>query len=103
MLWIKRLLVLLTVLLVAGVTLIFVLENQGVAQLQFMSIQSPELPVALFITAAFVAGGVLGIGFSLYHIAHLRFALARRRRELTLCRQELEKVRAQSVAVQASS
>jgi len=93
MLWIKRLLALLLVLCVAGLTLVFVLENQSMARLQFMTLQTPELPLSLYVTAAFVIGGLAGLGLSSYQIIHLRIVLARRRRELAQCRQEGESLR----------
>lgn len=96
MLWIKRWVALLLVLLVAGLTLVFVLENQSIARLQFMTLQTPALPLSVFVTAAFVAGGLAGLGLSLYQVAHLRVVLARRRRELALCRQDIEQLRAQA-------
>lgn len=95
MLWLKRWVALLLVVLVAGLTLVFVLENQSVARLQFMTLQSPALPLSVFVTAAFVAGGLVGLGLSVYQITHLRLVLARRRRELALCRQDVEQLRAQ--------
>lgn len=93
MLWIKRILVIAAALLVAVVTLVFILENQSQAHLQFMTLQSPELPVAFFVALAFVAGGLAGVMLSLYLRARLKFALARNRSELSRCRQELDNLR----------
>lgn len=93
MLWIKRVLVIAAALLVAVVTLVFILENQGQTQLQFMTLQSPTLPVAFFVAMAFVAGGLAGVLLSLYLRARLKFALARNRSELSRCRQELDSLR----------
>lgn len=93
MLWIKRALVIAAALLVAVVTLVFILENQSQARLQFMTLQSPELPVAFFVALAFVAGGLAGVMLSLYLRARLRFALSRNRSELDRCRQELDNLR----------
>ena len=58
MLWIKRILVIGAALLVAALTLAFILENQSQVRLQFMTLQSPELPVAFFVALAFIAGGL---------------------------------------------
>ncbi|MCC6077079.1 lipopolysaccharide assembly protein LapA domain-containing protein [Pseudomonas sp. GCM10022188] len=93
MLWIKRILVIAVALLVAAVTLVFILENQSHARLQFMTLQSPELPVAFFVALAFVAGGLAGVLLSLYLRARLKFALARNRGELNRCRRELDSLR----------
>ena len=61
MLWLKRALLLLILLLVAVGSLIFVLENQAPVQLSFAGNVSPQWPLAAFITCAFVAGGLLGL------------------------------------------
>lgn len=98
MLWIKRVLVIAAALLVAAATLVFILENQNQARLQFMTLQSPELPVAFFVALAFIAGGLAGVLLSLYLRARLKFALARNRSELTRCRKELDQLREQLAA-----
>ncbi|MNR50450.1 Lipopolysaccharide assembly protein A [compost metagenome] len=95
MLWIKRVLVIAAALLVAVLTLVFILENQGQARLQFMTLQSPEWPVALFVALAFIAGGLAGVLLSVYLRARLKFALARNRSELNRCRKELDGLREQ--------
>ena len=91
--WIKRALAIAAALLAALVTLVFILENQEHARLQFMTLQSPELPVAFFVALAFAAGGLTGILLSLYLRARLRLVLARNRSELSRCRQELDSLR----------
>lgn len=95
MYWIKRILVAVAALLVAAITLVFILENQSLARLQFMTLQSPELPVAFFVALAFIAGGLAGVLLSLYLRARLKFALARNRSELGRCRKELDQLREQ--------
>ena len=95
MLWIKRALVIGAALLVAALTLVFILENQSQVRLQFMTLQSPELPVAFFVALAFIAGGLAGVLLSLYLRARLKFALARNRSELNRCRKELDGLRTQ--------
>ncbi len=95
MYWIKRILVAVAALLVAAITLVFILENQSQARLQFMTLQSPELPVAFFVALAFIAGGLAGVLLSLYLRARLKFALARNRSELGRCRKELDRLREQ--------
>ena len=95
MLWIKRILVIGAALLVAALTLAFILENQSQVRLQFMTLQSPEPPVAFFVALAFIAGGLAGVLFSLYLRARLKLSLARQRSELARCRKELDSLRAQ--------
>lgn len=94
MLWIKRVLALLAMLSVAALTLVFILENQGLARLQFLSLQSPQLPVAFLVVLAFAAGGVCALLLSLYAQARLRLSLARSHRELAGLRQQLATLQA---------
>ncbi len=98
MLWIKRVLALAAALAVAVVTLVFILENQSMARLQFMTLQSPELPVAFFVALAFVAGSLAGLILGAYLQARLKLALVRSRGELARCRKELDGLRAQAAA-----
>lgn len=98
MLWFKRTLIAIAALLVAAVTLVFILENQSQARLQFLTLQTPELPVAFLVAMGFIAGGLAGVLLSLYLRARLKFALARQRSELGRCRQELDSLRAQLAA-----
>jgi len=98
MLWIKRVLALAAALAVAVVTLVFILENQSMTRLQFMTLQSPELPVAFFVALAFVAGSLAGLALGIYLQARLKLALARSRGELARCRKELDGLRAQAAA-----
>lgn len=76
MLWLKRVLLLLILLLVAVASVIFVLENQTPVQLSFAGNQAPEWPVAAHIAVAFVFGGLLGLlaGQVLRLRLHLRVA-----------------------------
>lgn len=61
MLWLKRALLVLILLLVALASVIFTLENQALVQLSFVGNQSPQWPLAAYMVFAFIAGGVLGL------------------------------------------
>lgn len=61
MLWLKRALLVLTLLLVAVISVVFVLENQAPVQLSFAGNQTPAWPVAAYVACAFIAGGLLGL------------------------------------------
>lgn len=76
MLMLKRVLLLLLLLLVAVVSVVFVLENQALVQISFAGRQSPQWPVAAYMTLAFVAGGLLGLlaGQALRLRLHLKVA-----------------------------
>lgn len=102
MLWIKRVLVLAVALLLAALTLVFILENQSQTRLQFMTLHSPELPVAFLVALAFIAGALVGQVLSVYLQARLKFALGRSRGELARCRKELDDLRAQAASSKGS-
>ncbi len=61
MLWLKRVLLVLTLSLVAVASVIFVLENQAPVQLSFAGNPSPQWPLAAYMVIAFIAGGLLGL------------------------------------------
>lgn len=90
--WLKRVLIAAVALLLALFTLAFILENRELTRLQFMTLQTAELPVAFFVTLAFVAGAVTGLGFGL--LLHARLFL-RGRSELRRSQAECERLRRQ--------
>ena len=90
MLWFKRALLLLTLLLVAVASVIFVLENQDPVQLGFAGNQSPQWPLAAYITAAFIAGGLLGLLAGQALRWRLRLKMARTSAQLKRSQQQLD-------------
>lgn len=56
----KRLLVIVFVLVVLAVVTVFTLENQQPVSLVVLGLTGPQLPVALFVIAAFLCGLVIG-------------------------------------------
>lgn len=84
----------LTLILVVGV--LFSIENKTTVPLNLIVVQLSEQRVALWVLSAFAAGGLLGVGISLYAIVHLKGQALMLRRRLERCNKELGRLRAQS-------
>ncbi|MEX5581523.1 lipopolysaccharide assembly protein LapA domain-containing protein [Pseudomonas lurida] len=57
---VKRVVVVLTVLVVALVVLAFVLENQQGVSLSFLGLATAQLPVSVFVVVALIVGMLVG-------------------------------------------
>ncbi|WP_411705149.1 lipopolysaccharide assembly protein LapA domain-containing protein [Edaphovirga cremea] len=57
---VKRVVVLLTVLVVALVVLTFVLENQQAVSLSFLGLATGQMPVSVFVVVALIVGMLVG-------------------------------------------
>lgn len=57
---VKRVVVVLTVMVVALVVLAFVLENQQTVSLSFLGLATSQLPVSVFVVVALIAGMLVG-------------------------------------------
>jgi len=57
---VKRVVVVLTVLVVALVVLAFVLENQQDVSLSFLGLATAQLPVSVFVVMALIVGMLVG-------------------------------------------
>ena len=97
MLWLKRVLLILVFLLVALATMDFMLENQQSISLQFLEMQSPALPLSLYVVLSFILGGVLGIFVGWLITTRLRLKLMVQSNELNRYRKEIDKLRTQAV------
>ncbi|TVP90174.1 MAG: DUF1049 domain-containing protein [Pseudomonadaceae bacterium] len=95
--WLKRALLIIVLLLVALATLDFMLENRQNVTLQFLELQSPALPLSLFIVVAFVLGGLLGVFLGWMITARLRLQLMLQSNELNRHRKEIDKLRTQAI------
>ena len=65
MVWLKRVLILSGFTLVAAYVLFFTLNNTEHVNIDFLFIEWNEVPIELGLVAAFVAGGLSGVGFTL--------------------------------------
>ena len=95
MLWLKRALLIVILLLVA--TMDFMLENQQTTTLQFLEIQSPELPLSIYIVFSFILGSILGVFIGWLITTRLRLKLMMQSNELNRYRKEVDKLRTQAV------
>jgi uncharacterized membrane protein YciS (DUF1049 family) len=95
--WLKRAVLIILLLLVALATLDFVLENQQSIQLQFLELQSPVMPLSLFIVVAFILGSLLGVFIGWLITTRLRLKLMVQSNELNRYRKEVDKLRTQAV------
>lgn len=97
MLWLKRVLLILVFLLVALATMDFMLENQQSISLQFLEMQSPALPLSLYVVLSFILGSLLGIFVGWLITTRLRLKLMVQSNELNRYRKEIDKLRTQAV------
>lgn len=75
MLWFKRALGFALVVILALATLVFVLENQQDTTLAYLGFSTPQLPVSLFVVAAFVLGGLLGLLLGTFVVLRMKSRL----------------------------
>lgn len=95
--WLKRAVLIMFLLLVALATLDFVLENQQSTQLQFLELQSPAMPLSLFVIVAFILGSLLGVFIGWLITTRLRLKLMVQSNELNRYRKEVDKLRTQAI------
>lgn len=95
--WLKRAVLIIFLLLVALATLDFVLENQQSTQLQFLELQSPAMPLSLFVVVAFILGSLLGVFIGWLITTRLRLKLMVQSNELNRYRKEIDKLRTQAI------
>ena len=75
----------------------FMLENQQSISLQFLEMQSPALPLSLYVVLSFILGSVLGIFVGWLITTRLRLKLMVQSNELNRYRKEIDKLRTQAV------
>ncbi|MFO2171252.1 LapA family protein, partial [Pseudomonas aeruginosa] len=84
-------------LLVVSIAVVaFVLENQGLVRLALLGSQSPQWPLAIYLIAAFVLGGLLALAIQLPSLAISRARASGLRAELMQARKEVEALRMES-------
>ncbi|TKD44144.1 lipopolysaccharide assembly protein LapA domain-containing protein [Azotobacter chroococcum] len=94
----KRILLGLILLLVAAATLVFVLENRQVATLVLFGWTTPQLPMAVFVSAALLLGLLVSPLLGMMFYGRLRMQLASRQRQLVECQKELARLTKQPAA-----
>lgn len=97
MLRVKRFLFILALVVLAAVVVVFVLENLQPAQLIFLGWQSPQWPLVVFVSLAFIVGGLIGLLMSIPVRARARVRMAGMRSEITRFRKENDALRDKSL------
>ncbi|WP_152224692.1 lipopolysaccharide assembly protein LapA domain-containing protein [Pseudomonas sp. SCB32] len=97
MLRVKRFLFILALVVLAAVVVVFVLENLQPAQLTFLGWQSPQWPLVVFVSLAFILGGLIGLLMSIPVHARARVRMAGMRSEITRFRKENDALRDKSL------
>ncbi|MGC4009908.1 MAG: LapA family protein [Pseudomonas sp.] len=93
----KRFLLILALVVLAAVVVVFVLENLQSAQLTFLGWQSPQWPLVVFISLAFIVGGVIGLLLSVPFRAKTHVRMTGLRSEVTRFRKENDALREKSL------
>lgn len=99
MLWFKRALGFVLVVMLALATLVFVLENQQDIALSYLGFATPEFPASLFVAAAFVAGGLLGLSLGALMVSRLKYQFKAVEGRLARKQEELRVLKASSTTV----
>ncbi|QKE63844.1 LapA family protein [Aquipseudomonas campi] len=86
----KRFLLILGLLLVGLAVLVFILENRQASHLVFLGWLTPELPVSVLMSLAFIVGAVFSLLLNLWLLGRLRARIARQQRELLSLRKGRE-------------
>ena len=94
--WFRRSAAIAALLVVSIVVVVFVLENQGLVQVAFLGLQSPQWPLAVYLITAFVLGGLLGLAIQLPSLAISRARASGLRAELEQARKEVDSLRVPS-------
>ncbi|MCJ1885107.1 lipopolysaccharide assembly protein LapA domain-containing protein [Pseudomonas sp. LA21] len=97
MLRVKRFLFILALVVLAAVVVVFVLENLQPAQLTFLGWQSPQWPLVVFVSLAFILGGLIGLLMGIPVRARARVRMAGMRSEITRFRKENDALRDKSL------
>ena len=82
----------------AGLGLLFALQNPDPVPLDLLVVQLPPRSLALWVLGALALGGLLGVVLSSFAVLRLRASLLAARRQLVNGRAELDRVRSRDVA-----
>lgn len=89
MLWVKRTLMVVGLLVVALFMIVVALENRQSVSFELFGLATPDLPVVLYVALAFIAGGIIGMLISIPLLAHAKVRLRSTRSDLSRTRKEL--------------
>lgn len=91
--WVRRVLIAILLLLVLVFGLLFSLQNSQNVPLDLVALQLSERPLAVWLLAAFVLGGLAGLVAGSLALVKLQANRYRLRRRLEVCERELSELR----------
>lgn len=85
----QQILLIIMLLIVALFVLIFILENQTRVAINFISFETPQLPLAVLIVISFLLGLVLALVVNYLVLLKVRFKLTMTKKQLATCKKQL--------------
>lgn len=95
--WIRRLLIAILLLLVLVFGLLFSLQNGQSVPLDLVAMRLTERPLAVWLLAAFVLGGLAGLAAGSLALITLQANRYRLRRRLDVCERELSELKGSAI------
>ena len=95
--WVRRAVVAIVLLLVLAFGLLFSLQNAQGVPLDLLAVQLRERPLAVWLLAAFVLGGLAGLAAGAFALVKLQANRYRLRKRLETCERELSELRGSSL------
>lgn len=95
--WIRRLLIGILLLLVLAFGLLFSLQNGQSVPLDLVAMRLSERPLAVWLLAAFVLGGLAGLAAGSLALITLQANRYRLRRRLDVCERELSELKGSAI------
>jgi putative membrane protein len=92
--WISRLLIVLLLLVVLVIGLLFSVQNATEVSVDLLVLQTSARPLATWLIAAFVAGGIAGLLADSIALLRLQSRQMQLKRRLTSCEKELAQLKA---------
>ncbi len=91
--WLKTLLLVVLCLVILFVGILFTIHNTDKVSIDLILVQLPQASLSLWLIAAFVCGGILGILLSSVAVLGLKTRLRSARKRLAVAQRELEQER----------
>ncbi|ANG61911.1 hypothetical protein A8C75_05035 [Marinobacterium aestuarii] len=92
--WLRTLLLVVLCLVVLFVGILFTIHNTDKVSIDLILVQLPQASLSLWLIAAFVCGGILGILLSSVAVLGLKTRLRSARKRLAVAQHDLEQQRA---------
>lgn len=85
----QQIVLIIMLLILALFVLIFILENQTRVVINFISFETPQLPLAILIVISFLLGLVLALVVNYLVLLKVRFKLTMAKKQLATCKKQL--------------